>query len=448
MSLSLGTPPPVQKRCPKGPDNPVIKDYYHSAENSRIHQHELTNQSEMHYTHSVHPLRSGRSAALNTIRLWLTCTCLGVFLLAGCDRDQFVVEAGSSSKSESLVEVQGVTAWASPVRETSRYIGSTRSVDSVQVTSQVSSKVVWIGFDDEDVVEESQQLIRLDQRRAEADLRSIEARLERLRLNLRRIESAYEAGAANLSELDDVRAVVTETEAEADRARVVLDDHVIVAPFAGIITTRLISVGALVQPGDPVAVLNTSDPIEISFAVPESDLTKIQSGQTVIATFKGFDGIEFQGDLKTIGAEVDPTTRSATVYAEVPNPDRRLRPGMFATVTLVTGVREDAVLLPESAILTEGKRVEVFVIEDGTANRRRVIIAHRYPGIVEIGQGLDPGTEVVTSGLQKLRDGTKVRFTEDADLVLLGIIPGLPLSDQPVTLRGESPSRPTESGGG
>jgi membrane fusion protein (multidrug efflux system) len=390
------------------------------------------------------------SFAVSPLRplLWLGVLSGGILLLAGCDRPQANDEATTVSASDAPVEVQGVTAWTSPILETRRYIGSTRSVDSVEVTSQVSSKVAWIGFEDEDEVEQGQELLRLDQRRAEADLRSIEARLDRLRLNLKRIESAYEAGAANLTELDDIRAVVRETEAEADRVRVVLEDHVIKAPFTGVITTRLVSLGALVQPGDAVAVLNTSDPIEISFAVPETDLAGIRQGQTVIAQFAGFADSEFRGELRTTGAEVDPTTRSAVVYAAVPNPDQRLRPGMFAPVTLVIGQRDNAILLPESALLVEGRRVEVFVIEDGKSFRRRVQIAKRYPGLVEIAEGIEPGTPVVTSGLQKLRDGTSVRFSEDRDLALLGIIPGLPLSEQPVTLGDDLPPPTPESSGG
>ncbi len=365
-----------------------------------------------------------------------------------CERESEPTSQGTAQAVDEQIEVQGVLAWTSPLRETRRYIGSTRSADTVRVTSLVSSKVVWIGFDDEAVVEEGQELIRLDQRRAEADLRSIVARLDRLQLNLKRIEAAYEAGAANITELDNIRAVVRETEAEADRARVVLQDHIIKAPFTGVITRRLVSLGALVQPGDAVAVLNTSDPIEVAFAVPESDLPKLQEGQPVIARFAGFARSEFTGELVTTGVEVDPTTRSATVHAKLPNPDRRLRPGMFATVSLVTGIRENALLLPESAILTEGRRVEVFVINDGVATRRAVKIAQRFPGLVEISDGLESGALVVTSGLQKLRDGAPVNFSEDKDLALLGIVPGLPLSEQPVTMQDGTQNASPDSDGG
>ncbi len=364
----------------------------------------------------------------------LVWACTAATLLVGCSEPSQDADSPAAASSPTVIEVRGVEAWTSPVEETSRYIGSTRAVDSVQITSQVASKVEWIGFDDGQQVTEGDPLVRLDDRRAQADVRSAKARVDRLKLSEARIESAYESGAANLTELDDIRTAVREAVAELDRAAAVLEDHEINAPFSGRVTRRLVSVGALVQPGDAVAELNSVDPIDIEFAVPETDLLRLKEGQQVIAEVVGLGGERFTGTLATTGAVVNPVSRSAIVHAEVSNPSGTLRPGMFVTVTLVTGLRADAVLIPESALITEGRRTEVFVVRDGKAERQRIEVLKRHRGILEIASGLQPGDQVVTSGIQKIRGGDTVNMTNDADLALLGIIPGLPLKEQPISL--------------
>jgi len=373
-------------------------------------------------------------SAAATRRLGVLVICgLMACLVPSCENGDPTPEQPAAA-APAPVGVKAVEAWSSPIRETLRLIGSTRAVDTVRITTEVTGKVEWIGFEDEQIVEAGAVLVRLDSRRAEANLRSAAARLERLRLSESRIAAAFEGGAANQSELDDIRTSVREAEADADRAQIVLDDHEIRTPFTGRVTRRLVSLGSLVDPGTTVTVLNSADPIEVVFAVPEARLPDLAVGQRVSAVFDGFAGSVFTGELVTIGAEVDPSSRSAEVYARIPNSDARLRPGMFATVTVVVGTRADAVLVPESALLTEWTRIEAFIIEDGVARRQRVRITARHSGIVEIAEGIQAGQTVVTGGLQRLREGTEVTVTPDDDLAALGVVPGLPLDEQPVTL--------------
>ncbi len=350
--------------------------------------------------------------------------------LAGCGEEESA--NASPASAQGPVEVLVVEAWTSPIERKLRLVGSTRAVDAVTVTAEVTGTVSWIGFDDEAMVIENQELIKLDDRRASADLRAAEARLERLSLRLERTRTAFDRGAANPAELDDARTAVAEAEAERDRAEAVHQDHTIRAPFAGRVTRRLVSMGALVSPGDTVAVLNSVDPMEVAFSVPERALADLRIGLDVKAQTPAFGDKSFDGELATIGAEIDPVSRAADVFARVENPDGLLRPGMFVNITLVTGVDQSAVLVPESALVIEGNRIEAFVIEDGKATRRRVRLATRMSGLVEIAEGIKAGEVVVTSGVQKLREGTPVSASADETLAELGVIPGKPLAEQPI----------------
>ncbi|MCC5787453.1 MAG: efflux RND transporter periplasmic adaptor subunit [Phycisphaerales bacterium] len=359
------------------------------------------------------------------------CAMLGLGLtLAGCGEEESAT--ASPASAQGPVEVLVVEAWTSPIERRLRLVGSTRAVDAVTVTAEVTGTVAWIGFDDEAMVIKDQKLIELDDRRASADLRAAEARLERLSLRLDRTRTAFDRGAANPAELDDARTAVAEAEAERDRAEAVHQDHTIRAPFAGRVTRRLVSMGALVSPGDTVAVLNSVDPIEVAFSVPERALADLRIGLDVKAQTAAFGDKSFDGELAAIGAEIDPVSRAADVFARVENRDGLLRPGMFVNITLVTGVDESAVLVPESALVIEGNRIEAFVVEDGKATRRRVRLASRMSGLVEIADGIEAGEVVVTSGVQKLREGTPVSVSSDETLAELGVIPGKPLAEQPI----------------
>ncbi|TVQ79514.1 MAG: efflux RND transporter periplasmic adaptor subunit [Phycisphaeraceae bacterium] len=382
--------------------------------------------------HMTPPAHHQPDQRFHGIRRAMALTVVAVLagLIGACAGDD--TESNASAPEQTSVRVGVVEAWTSPVHQTLSLVGSTRAIDTVSVTAQVTGIVSWIGFDDEDIVEDGDLLVRLDDRRAVADLRASHARRDRARLRFERTESAFGRGAVNQAELDDARTGLDESEAEAERAEAVLADHSIRAPFDGRITRRLISLGALVSPGDAVGILNTVDPIEVVFSVPENHLGILTPGLPVHATTPAYRDHSFEGRLAAIGVQVDPLSRAAEVFARIDNPDALLRPGQFMQVSLYIATRENAVIIPESALVVEGARVEAFVIEDNKATRRRVRVQERFPGLVEIAEGIRAGDIVVTSGVQKLREGTPVDPEQDPDLESLGVIAGAPLDQQPV----------------
>jgi membrane fusion protein (multidrug efflux system) len=327
--------------------------------------------------------------------------------------------------------VKFVEAWRSPIEVRVRAVGTTRAVDAVTVTSEVSARIMSIDFRDEEVVDRGQTLAQLDSSLARADLDAVKARMERLRLQHQRTIDAFLAGASNQSEVDNARTQLAEAQAEVDRAERVVEDHTLRAPFGGRVGRRLESVGALVNPGDAIAELRSVDPMEIVFSAPEVYLSAMRVGARVEAESQAFPGRVFDGALKVTGSTVDAATRTVEVYATAGNADGALRPGMFLSVELVVGEKPDAVLIPESAVVREGARADVFVIRDGRAVRTRVELGERSPGVVEVVRGVDAGDRVVTQGLQRIRDGILVDATEDDELESLGVKVGAAMRDQP-----------------
>jgi membrane fusion protein (multidrug efflux system) len=123
----------------------------------------------------------------------------------------------------------------------------------------------------------------------------------------------------------------------------------------------------------------------------------------------GFADKTFAGEVYFIDPRVDPSTRTVKVKARIANADGELRPGLFANVELITGARDDALVVPEQAVVPAIDKLTVFVVENGIAHRREVTVGARLPGKVEITSGLKDGEVVVIAGQQKLRDGVPVQ---------------------------------------
>ena len=200
-------------------------------------------------------------------------------------------------------------------------------------------------------------------------------------------------------ELDDARVTFAESK---------LSDTVIRAPFDGRTGLRRVSVGSLISPGTLITTLDDTRIIKLDFAVPETFISIIKEGLPVTARSIAFPNHDFKGTIVSIDSRLDPTTRAITVRAELPNPDGKLKPGMFLNVRLQEE-RGQVLMIPEQALVPEEGRQFVFLVSDEHAHKRQVSIGRRKPGKVEIISGLAPGDQIVVEGTQKVRDGARVR---------------------------------------
>ena len=147
--------------------------------------------------------------------------------------------------------------------------------------------------------------------------------------------------------------------------RAQLGDRQVRAPFSGMLGIRQISPGALVTPGTAIATLDDLSSMHVDFPVPEGALAQLAVGQQVNGRTAAYPDKRLVGRVSTIDARVDPATRSVTVRADFPNPDRSLRPGLFARVAIELDERPDAVLVPEAAVVLQEAGAIVYRIVDG-----------------------------------------------------------------------------------
>ncbi len=305
-------------------------------------------------------------------------------------------------------------------------LGTLRASESVTLTASVTETVTAIGFDDGDRVEAGQVLVEMTSAEEHALLEEARATVNEASRQYERVKSLAKQGTAARSLLDERR-----RELETARARLAafesrLADRLIKAPFAGIVGLRNISLGALVEPGEPITTLDDDSTMKLDFAIPSVHLSSVQPGMTVTARSRAYGKRKFQGEVRSIDSRVDPVTRSVLIRATLPNADRALKPGMLMEVELQTSPRE-ALVIPEEALVPLGTQQTVLVVEDSKAVQRNLRIGSRWPGEVEVLNGLQPGELVITHGAVKVRPGqpVSVRMVDDGSRSLSEMLKAL-----------------------
>jgi membrane fusion protein (multidrug efflux system) len=236
--------------------------------------------------------------------------------------------------------------------------------------------------------------------------------LSESRSNFNRSRELYTTRALSEAQLEQIEATLKANEARVAFARSRLSDTVIAAPFDGRVGLRRVSVGSLVNPGAVITTLDDANPIKLDFTIPETLLSSVEAGREIVARSVAWPGQEFAGRVASVDSRVDPTTRSVTVRALLPNDRGMLKPGMFLTVRLARG-SSDALLVPEQALVPEQGNVFVFVVQDGRVEKRLVRTGERRVGEVQVVAGVAAGEQVVTEGTQKLRDGAPVTVQQE-----------------------------------
>ncbi|MBE0487194.1 efflux RND transporter periplasmic adaptor subunit [Marinobacter sp.] len=349
---------------------------------------------------------------------WLIALVLVVVVAAGAgiyvSLEQSSADQGSRQSQASAVNV--ITPEQRVVRDDVGAVANLRALNAVELTTEVSGRVVEINLEPGTGVVQGAVLLRLDDRQARADLAVIDAQLADARRQYERAQRLRANNSISQSQVDELRTSVDVALAQRQSARVRLENHRIEAPFAGVVGLSDVSIGAYLQAGTTITTLDTNDQMELNFAVPERFIGQVRLGQKVRATSPAFPGETFQGELIELASRINELSRTLSVRALIDNSEGRLRPGQFMSASLTLSEREGLVI-PEQALMLRGDQKYVFVAEDGIARRVSVQIGSRMPGMVEILDGLTAEDQVVVTGQDRLSSGDQLRLLE-SDLAI------------------------------
>jgi membrane fusion protein (multidrug efflux system) len=313
------------------------------------------------------------------------------------------------------VPVETARVTVGPIERRLTAVGSLRSNESVVIRPEIAGRIAEFRFQEGERVEKGQPLVVLDDSVWRAVVEQAQAALELSQANHDRAVDLLERKVGTTKARDEAFSQMRVDQAELELARARLDKSTISAPFDGVVGLRKVSVGDFVDAGAEIVNVEQIDPLKADFRVAESYLGAVRPGQRIELGVDAFPGQAFTGEVYAIDPLIDEAGRSILLRAKLPNPDHVLRPGLFARITLVLNEREDAIQVPEQALVPQGQDQFVFKIEDGKAAFTKVTTGIRREGMVEIVEGLAPDDEVVTAGQLKIRDGAAVQPVPQAE---------------------------------
>jgi membrane fusion protein, multidrug efflux system len=297
-------------------------------------------------------------------------------------------------------------------------IGTMEAVHGVMVSADLPGTVARINFDSGKAVHEGDVLVELDTRQERAQLASLEAQSELARTTFGRTQELLNAGVISRAEYDQATSQQKATEANVAEIRATIARKTIRAPFSGILGIRKVNLGQYLPAGSPVVSNQSLNPIYVNVGVPQQVAAQVHVGGKLRLTTEDLAGKVFNGTVTAIDSEVDEATRNIQVQATLSNPEGKLRPGMFVQVELPVGANRAVIALPASAINYAPYGDSVFVITDlkdpqgktyrGVKQQFVKVEGSRGDQVAVI-SGLNPGDEVVTSGVFKLRNGAAVQ---------------------------------------
>jgi membrane fusion protein (multidrug efflux system) len=372
-----------------------------------------------------------------------TQTWSGVMLICG-----LILQACGQEDSATVAEVlrppvMVVTSELRDVSDRLRATGQLMAKAEATIAAQVKGQVTEIRVKEGEAVEAGTVLLVIDPERRELEVASAQAQLAEAQAelavakrNYQRTKRLSKDNVASEARLDEdrtreslARSAANGAEARLGLARRALEDSTVSAPFSGLIARRHVSVGEYLSIGAALFDLVALDPIEVEFNLAEVDSSKVALGHPVEISIAPYPDETFAATVSVISPTIDPRTRTLRVKAELPNPDGRIRPGLFAHTDLGVSERLGVIVVPDDAVVQRADGAVVFRLDDsGRAERRLVETGVQLDGWVEVSSGLSPGDVVVVRGQTRIDDGVAVSVRQ-AD--------GQPVEASPVATQAE-----------
>lgn len=342
----------------------------------------------------------------------LAASLVAVALLNGCKpKAGGPGRPGGPGGGLPPVQVVAVEAKSQPVTESLSLVGSIAPNEMVEIQAETEGIVQEILFAEGQRVEKGQLLIRLDDTKLAASVGEAESSFKLSQANFERAKQLLKDTLISKQEFDQAAATFDLNQATLGLKQRQLKDARINASFTGITGARKISPGQVISKGTVLTALVDLDPVKVEVNVPERYLPRLKIGQPLEFTVAAFPGEKFRGEVYFISPQINENLRTALVKARIPNPDAKLRGGMFASMELTLQVREAAIVIPEPALMSSGDNFSVFVVDkDGKAQMRPVQVGLRLAGRVEVVKGLSAGEKVIVEGVQKLGPGSPVKL--------------------------------------
>ncbi|HET8860081.1 efflux RND transporter periplasmic adaptor subunit [Marivirga sp.] len=289
--------------------------------------------------------------------------------------------------------------------------GSLLANESVDLASEISGKIDNIYFDEGEYVKEGKLLLNINVADLEANLQRLKYTAQLNAATEKRQKQLLEKEAISKEEYDIAFTNLKTTQAEMDALQAEIDKSRIRAPFSGFVGLRYVSEGSYITPSTQIASLYNVDPIKIEFSVPSKYSSLVKKGSKITFSSEA-ENKDRNATVYAIEPKIDPITRTLSVRAKAANPNNTLIPGQFIRINLILENRENAILIPATAIMPKANGHTVFTIKNGRAHLNDVELGIRTSNRVEILKGIEKGDTIAIAGVPQLKDRAEIEIKQ------------------------------------
>jgi membrane fusion protein (multidrug efflux system) len=358
------------------------------------------------------PVRPGRGRFFATGLLAVAALAV---LVSGRGLDGAGVRPEEEDEEVKKVTVEYTRIEAETLRDVATFSGQLDAEHSVVIKPETDGVIESVGFEEGRSVERGAVLFTLRSEEQRARLREALAHRVLAEEVDERTRKLVTRDASSLAQKDTAAAELEVAKARVDLARLALDRTRIRAPFDGVLGFRWVDPGDRVTDETPLVQIDAIERLQVSFGITEQGVAFAKLGAPIQIRVLPYPGETFAGEVFFVSPTLDPAARRLILKAWVPNADERLRPGLFADVDLEVARRENALLVPESAVVLDRHGTFVWrVDDDDTAHRVPIEVGLRKGGRVEVTMGLRSGDTVVMAGTHKVSEGKKLQAAAPA----------------------------------
>lgn len=314
----------------------------------------------------------------------------------------------SDKDSTSAIPVEIATANNG---EISAYYSSTATLEAEEeamVVAKVGGIVKELNVEEGDIVKAGDVLAQLEDEQLAIEAQRAKATMDRLQNELTRKEELFKKNLISAQEFENAKYEFQAQKSAYELAQLQVKYSQITAPISGVISERLIKVGNMIGTNEEVFQITDFDPLLAVLNVPEHEMNKLRKGQKTMIQVDALPGTSFEGSVLRISPTVNPETGTFQVTVSIKDESRQLKPGMFARVRIVYDTRQNTLMIPKNAVMTEDGTSSVYVINNGMAYRKTISTGYINGNNIEILQGLNPADTVVTIGQSSLQDSALV----------------------------------------
>ncbi len=332
--------------------------------------------------------------------LWLACSTA---------EETEVPEVTENAKEEKAIPIRGTLINPSSMEQQKTFTGTLEGEKQAVIRAKISEAVEKIDVAEGDEVRENAVIVRLDKSGPSSNYLQSKSVFLNAKKNFKKMEYLFGEGAVSETQFDGVKTEYEVAKANYDAARQTVELR---TPIAGTVTSIDPSVGDYVSAGQTVATVATIETLRIKLGVSSTNIGYFRVGESVKVFVEAVNGFEAIGTVAMVASSADPKTRTFQVEIEIDNTGHIFKPGMFARVEVIIESFNNILVVPQKAVLIRNNKEYLYVINDGRAIAKEVILGAGFSGMTEIKSGLNPGDTIVTLGQDYLSDNCLIKLTE------------------------------------